>query len=64
MVIRTRRPATEVRDALVDQGFLAGIPLGPRLGDAAFDNMLLVCTTECRSDAEIDRFAAALIPHL
>jgi glycine dehydrogenase subunit 1 len=48
------RQATEVRDALIDRGFLAGVPLADADGHA-----LAVAVTEKRSRDEIDRFAQA-----
>ena len=51
-------PAERVRNALLKEGLLAGIPLGNY--DPAWKNVLLVGATEQRTDEEIDRFAAAL----
>jgi glycine dehydrogenase subunit 1 len=48
------RPAIDVRDALVERGFLAGVPLADAAGRA-----LAVAVTERRSREEIDRFAQA-----
>ncbi len=48
------RQATEVRDALIDRGFLAGVPLADADGHS-----LAVAVTEKRSRDEIDRFAQA-----
>jgi glycine dehydrogenase subunit 1 len=53
--LRLPRPAVEVRDALVDDGILAGIPLPEADGHA-----LLVAVTEKRDRGEIDRFVDAL----
>ena len=53
-VVTTPQPATDVRDALVDRGFLAGVPLTDADGRA-----LAVAVTEKRSRDEIDRFARA-----
>jgi len=53
--VRLPRPATEVVDALIDRGFLAGVPLPDAEGDA-----LLVAVTERRSRSEIDGLADAL----
>jgi glycine cleavage system P protein (glycine dehydrogenase) subunit 1 len=53
--LRLPRPATDVVDALIDRGFLAGAP-APWLGADA----LLVAVTERRTRAEIDAFAQAL----
>ena len=52
--LRLHSPAAQVRDALVDRGFLAGIPLADAEGRA-----LAVAVTEKRSRDEIDRFADA-----
>ena len=53
--IRLPTRAGPVLDALVDRGFLGGVPL-PDVDDRA----LLVAVTERRSRAEIDRFAEAV----
>jgi glycine dehydrogenase subunit 1 len=53
--LRLPGPAAEIRDALVDRGFLAGVPLEDADGRA-----LLVAVTERRTRAEIDAFAEAL----
>lgn len=58
-VITTRIPATDVRDKLLEKGFLAGVPLTETLG-VGYENQLLVAVTEKRNDDEIDAFAAAL----
>jgi len=63
MTVLCSRPAREVRDALLDRGYLAGVPLAETLG-AEFENHLLVAVTEKRTDAEIDAFAAALGEYL
>ncbi|MGZ4133048.1 MAG: glycine dehydrogenase, partial [Actinomycetota bacterium] len=52
--LRLSRPAAAVRDALVEHGFLAGVPLADADGHA-----LAVAVTERRSREEIDRFADA-----
>ena len=52
--LRLSKPAAEVRDALVDRGFLAGVPLADADGRA-----LAVAVTERRSRDEIDRFVDA-----
>ncbi|HEU4354311.1 MAG TPA: aminomethyl-transferring glycine dehydrogenase subunit GcvPA [Actinomycetota bacterium] len=52
--LRLPRPAGEVCDALVDRGFLAGVPMPDD------DRTLLVAVTERRTREQIDRFAAAL----
>jgi glycine dehydrogenase subunit 1 len=53
--LRLPTPASLVRDALVEHGILAGVPLPDADGRA-----LLVAVTEKRSRNEIDRYAAAL----
>ena len=52
--LRLPRPAGDVCDALVDRGFLAGVPM------RADDRTLLVAVTERRTREQIDRFALAL----
>jgi len=53
--LRLPRPAADVRDALIERGFLAGVPLPD--GDG---HRLLVAVTERRTRAEIDALAEAL----
>ena len=53
--LRLPRPAAGVVDALIDRGFLGGIPLSDADGHA-----LLVAVTERRTREEIDAFALAL----
>jgi glycine dehydrogenase subunit 1 len=53
--LRLPTPAALVRDALLEHGILAGVPLPDADGGA-----LLVAVTEKRSRNEIDRYAAAL----
>jgi glycine dehydrogenase subunit 1 len=53
--LRLPRPASEVRDRLVDEGFLAGVPLADADGHA-----LLVSVTERRTREEIDALADGL----
>jgi glycine dehydrogenase subunit 1 len=62
-VVRTARPAAQVRDELLQIGFLAGTPLSETCGEG-YDNLLLVAVTEKRTDAEIDRFAELLGEYL
>lgn len=56
--IRLPRDADVVRDALLEQGILAGLPLGRFYEDRK--DCLLVAVTEVRTRAEIDRFASEL----
>ena len=51
-------PATQVRDRLLDEGILAGLPLGDYY--PGMENALLVAVTEIRSKAQIDRFVERL----
>ena len=53
--LRLPRPASEVRDALLERGILAGVP-APDLDDRT----LVVAVTERRTRDEIDAFARAL----
>ncbi len=53
--VRLPRPAAEVRDELIERGFLAGVPLPDADGHA-----LLVAVTERRTKAEIDALAGAM----
>lgn len=50
--------ATRVADAMLERGILAGLPLGPYFEHLS--DCLLVCTTEKRTDAEIDDYAVIL----
>lgn len=56
------KPAAPVRDALLKEGFLAGLPLGGYY--AGMENLLLVAVTETRTKEQIDDFAACLAKHL
>jgi glycine dehydrogenase subunit 1 len=49
------RPAADVRDAMLEQGFLAGVPLADADGHA-----MAVAVTERRSRTEIDRLSEEL----
>jgi glycine dehydrogenase subunit 1 len=53
--IRVARPADAVRDALVERGYLAGVPMSN-----AGEDVLVVAVTERRSRAQIDGFVEAL----
>jgi glycine dehydrogenase subunit 1 len=52
------RNAPAVRDALLEKGILAGLPLGDYY--PAYENSLLIAVTEVRSKAEIDRLVDEL----
>src|SRR5207244_3953591 len=53
--LRLPRPAEEVRDAMIERGILAGVPL-PEVDGRA----LLVAVTERRTPQELDAYANAL----
>ena len=57
-VLRLPTSATAVVERLAELRILAGVALGRF--DASRENELLVCATERRTDAEIERFARAL----
>lgn len=57
-VIEFPKPATDVRDRLLESGILAGLPLGAYYSD--MENCLLVAVTEIRTKAEIDKYATEL----
>lgn len=57
-VIELPKDPAMVRDKVLDEGFLAGLPLGDHYPELA--NCLLVAVTETRTRDEIDRFAAAI----
>jgi glycine dehydrogenase subunit 1 len=56
-VLSLPKPASDVRDALLPKGFLAGLPLGDYY--TGMENDLLVAVTEIRSRDQIDRFVTA-----
>ena len=57
-VLRLPTSATAVVERLAESRILGGVALGRF--DGARENELLVCATEKRTDAEIERFARAL----
>ncbi len=57
-VLELPKDAVGVRDALLERGILAGLPLGDYRED--LKNCLLVAVTELRSKDEIDVFAVAI----
>jgi len=57
-VLELPKDPTMVRDALLEKGILAGLPLGPYY--EGLDNCLLVAVTEMRTMEQIDQFAACL----
>jgi glycine dehydrogenase subunit 1 len=57
-VLQLSKQAVGVRDALLEKGILAGVPLGPHY--SGMDNCLLTCVTEVRTKDEIDGFVRAI----
>ena len=57
-VLECPGPAERVRNRLLREGILAGVPLGRLF--KPLKNCLLVCATEQRTEEELDRFVAAL----
>lgn len=57
-VVDLPKPATQVRDALLGEGIMAGLPLGEYYRN--MDHSLLVAVTETRTKAQIDRFGERL----
>lgn len=57
--LRTPVPAPILIERLAEQGYLAGVALGPGFEGTALEDCLLVAATERRTRAEIDGFAAA-----
>jgi glycine dehydrogenase subunit 1 len=57
--VRTPVSGEVLVERLLEDGFLAGVPLGPGLEGSGCDEGLLVAVTERRTRAEIDAFVAA-----
>lgn len=57
-VLELPADAAQVADALLEHGILAGLPLGGYF--PGHDRALLICATEKRTDAEIERYGKAL----
>ena len=57
-VLELPKNAVEVRDRLIENGIMAGLPLGEFY--PGMENCLLVALTETRTKAQIDEFATAL----
>ena len=55
--VRTPRSGAAIRDALLDRGILAGIPLD---GEMGIDQGLLVCVTEVNAREDIDALVEGL----
>ena len=58
IVLKCPRPATEIRDALLEYKILAGLPLGDYYQE--LDDSLLICATELNTVEAIDRLAEKL----
>ena len=56
---RRRSAPEKLIDRLVEEGYLAGVPIRAGFEASAYDGGLLVAATERRTRAEIDGFAAA-----
>jgi glycine dehydrogenase subunit 1 len=52
------RPAQGVVEQLAQQNIVAGFALGEEFPE--YENALLVCATETKTDADLDHFAHAL----
>jgi glycine dehydrogenase subunit 1 len=55
--VHTPRPGAEIRDALLERGILAGIPLANEMG---IDQGLLVCVTEVNGREDIEALVQGL----
>ena len=58
--VRTPLEPETLVERLVEEGFLAGVPIRAGFEGTAYDGGLLVAATERRTRAEIDEFAAAV----
>ena len=57
--VRTPVSASTVVERLADEGFLAGVAVGPGYEGTPYEDTLLVAVTERRTRAEIDAYAEA-----
>jgi glycine dehydrogenase subunit 1 len=57
--LRFPRPAGEVRDAMVEEGYWAGIPAG-EIGIEGRDDIMLIAVTEKRTREELDGYVDAV----
>jgi hypothetical protein len=68
--VRLPVPAAQLAEALVPEGFLAGVPAGRFAGQFAgpaaegLDQVLLIAVTEKRTRAQLDAFVAAVAAQL
>jgi len=58
LALRLPRPAGQVVEAMVDEGVLAGYDLGRDY--AGYEDCLLTCATETKTEADLDHYVAAL----
>jgi len=58
VAVRLPRPAHAIVERLADEGIVAGFALGEEYPE--YENALLVCATETKSEADLDRFARSL----
>jgi len=58
VAIALPRPAHDVVEELARENIVAGFALGEEYPQ--YENALLVCATETKTDADLDRFALAL----
>ena len=57
--VRTPLPAATVVGRLAEEGFLAGVAVGPGFEGTPYEDCLLVAVTERRTRAEIDAYASS-----
>ncbi len=58
IALRLDRPVRPVLAAMAEQGVLGGYPLGDDY--PALDDLLLVCATETKTEADLDRYAEVM----
>ena len=59
IAVRTPVTGETIVERMIDDGFLAGVPLTLGAAPSGFEGGLLVAVTERRTRAEIDSYAAA-----
>jgi glycine dehydrogenase subunit 1 len=57
--VRARVPGEVLVERLIEDGFLAGVPIGDGMEGSGSEGGLLVAVTERRTRAEIDAYVAA-----
>ncbi len=60
ITIRLPKDATEVVDALANQGILAGVPMARLMPDAGVDDLLIMAATETVTEQDIQALADAV----